>query len=263
MGPQRIEAFVDRRNDENIRALRPTNLLRLSTTHGAGFRCKRTRSFVYRFAPDQREPSPSVNRSAVHRNDHSLTAIRTHRLLESEFGKSNIFLLSPDISTKLTFMGEVSDKIIFYDIETGGLHFDAPIIELAAIAVQAGTYKELDTIDMKIEFSTKDPHVSMEALGVNKFSAEVWEKFSIPPADAAIKFAHFLREHGTVEKKSESGNEYSVAKLAGHNAQSFDSPFVMNWFKKHGPKSKGQDPFFPALRLTLDTIQLADWFLLE
>ena len=157
-------------------------------------------------------------------------------------------------------MREIAERIIFYDIETGGLHFDAPIIELAAIAVEAGTYKELDTIDMKIGFSTKDPHVSMEALGVNKFSAEAWEKFSIPPEDAAIKFAHFLREHGTVEKKSNGGNEYTVAKLAGHNAQSFDSPFVMNWFKKHGPKTQGRDPFFPALRLTLDTIQLADWF---
>ena len=153
------------------------------------------------------------------------------------------------------------ERIIFYDIETGGMHFDSPIIELAAISVEAGTYKELDTIDMKIEFSTKDPHVSMEALGVNKFSAGIWEKFSIPPADAAIKFAHFLREHGTVEKTSKAGSEYKVAKLAGHNAQTFDTPFALNWFKKHGPKSDGtKAPFFPALRLTLDTVQLADWF---
>ena len=152
-------------------------------------------------------------------------------------------------------------RIIFYDIETGGLHFDSPIIELAAIAVEAGTYKELDTIDMKIEFSTKDPNVSMEALGVNKFSAEVWEKFSIPPADAAIKFAHFLREHATAEKRSSDGNEYTIAKLAGHNAQTFDSPMILNWFKKHGSrKDRVRDPFFPALRLTLDTVQLADWF---
>lgn len=158
-------------------------------------------------------------------------------------------------------MNDVAEKIIFFDIETGGLHFESPIIELAAIAVEAGTYQEIDTIDMKIEFSTKDPHVSMEALGVNKFSAEVWEKWSILKEDAAIKFAHFLREHAAVAKRSSSGNEYTVAKLAGHNAQSFDSPLVLNWFKKHGPgNEKGKDPFFPALRLTLDTVQLADWF---
>ena len=88
--------------------------------------------------------------------------------LPQGFRNHKVFLHKIPSSRKLTSVETKSEQIIFYDIETGGLHFDAPIIELAAIAVEAGTYRELDSIDMKIEFSTKDPHVSMEALGVSQ-----------------------------------------------------------------------------------------------
>ena len=58
-------------------------------------------------------------------------------------------------------------RLVFVDIETAGLSHKAPIIELAAVAVESGSYQELDSLDIKVAFSTSDPAVNLESLGVN------------------------------------------------------------------------------------------------
>ncbi len=132
----------------------------------------------------------------------------------------------------------------------GGLKPDSPIIEYAAVAVQSGTYRELDAIDCKVEFNIEsaDP----KSLGVTKFSPTLWEQYAIPELDAATKLARFLKRHATIEKVSSTGKRYQVAQLAAHHAE-FDASRLAAWFRR-------LDLFFPAVRSALCTEQLARWF---
>jgi len=144
-------------------------------------------------------------------------------------------------------------RTIFIDIETAGLKLSDPIIEVAAVAVQSGTYRVIDSIDMKIEFEMKYL-TNFKALGINKFSAETWAKYALPGKVAATKLALFFSRYATVEKQArKTGKPYTVAKLAGHHADSFDSPRLKHWFRQHRQ-------FFPALQRSLCTEQKARWF---
>lgn len=145
-------------------------------------------------------------------------------------------------------------RTIFFDIETAGLEMDAPIIEVAAIAVETGTYRVIDTIDMKIEFEMRYL-TDYKALGINKFSAETWAKYALPGDVAAQKLDAFFRRYATEERISKkSGKPYYTARLGGHNSNAFDAPRIQRLFEKH-------DLFFhPGMLRTLDTEQAARWF---
>lgn len=140
--------------------------------------------------------------------------------------------------------------MVFVDIETGGLEFDSPIIEYAAVAVESGTYREIDSIDCKVQFEVTD--ANPKALRVNKFSPTLWEQYAIPEADAATKLALFLKRHATIEKNTAKGKRYRIAQLAAHNAE-FDTSRLSAWFER-------LKLFFPASRRGLCTEQLAKWF---
>jgi len=142
-------------------------------------------------------------------------------------------------------------RTIFVDIESAGLCSRSPIIQLAAVAVQSGSYKELDTIDMLIQFEMKDVK-NLRSLGITKFSPSRWQQYAIPEQVAAEKFAIFLRRHSTVEKKSKQGKVYRIARLAAHNS-AFDGRMLENWYKRLGI-------FYPATLRTLCTEQKARWF---
>jgi len=142
-------------------------------------------------------------------------------------------------------------RTIFLDIETAGLEIGDPIIEVAAVAVETGTYRVIDTIDMKIEFEMKDIS-NFKSLGINKFSAEAWAKYALPSKIAAEKLARFFSQYATIEKTSRQGKPYTIAKLAGHNANVFDTPRLKHWFQQH-------ELFFPAMLRTLCTEQKARW----
>ena len=140
--------------------------------------------------------------------------------------------------------------LVFVDIETGGLQFDSPIIEFAAVAVESGTYREIDSIDCKVQFDVAD--ADPKALGVNKFSPTLWEQYAIPEQDAAVKLSLFLKRHATNEKTTAKRKRYRIAQLAAHNAE-FDVSRLSAWFES-------LDLFFPASRRGLCTLQLAKWF---
>jgi len=154
---------------------------------------------------------------------------------------------------------ETKNRLIFCDVETAGFHRKSPIIELAAIAVEAGTYRELDAFDAKVQFSMQDPYVDLAALGVNKFSPAIWERYAVPPERAAKNFSRLLSRHATEEFANGDGNGFFVAKLAAHNAD-FDNTRLRRWCTQHLPRSKGRRPFFPGSYLALCTVQKADWF---
>lgn len=142
-------------------------------------------------------------------------------------------------------------RTVFVDIETGGLDSDSPIIEYAAVAVEAGTYREIDAIDCKVRFDMEK--ATAEALGVNKFSPTAWEQYAIAEEDAATKLALFLKRHATVQKQGKKSKKpYHIAQLAAHNAE-FDLSRLDAWFRRLGM-------FFPGTRRGLCTEQAARWF---
>lgn len=150
---------------------------------------------------------------------------------------------------------EHRSNLIFLDIETGGFKVSSPIIELAAVAVESGSYKELGTMEMKIEFEMKD--ADPKALGVSKFTPTAWERYAIPEKDAAAKFSHFLERHATNEfpSKKNKGETYSLAKVAAYNSD-FDVTRLEAWAKR-------TDTYFPMMRMSLCVMQRTLWFFEE
>lgn len=146
---------------------------------------------------------------------------------------------------------QVSSKTVFIDIEPISKTLSSQPMEYAAVAVESGTYRVLDSIDCKIRFDTRDADPKM--LGAGKWSPTIWEQFAIDELDAAMKLSQFLKRHATVEKTSSKTNKsYRVAQLAAHNAE-FDTSRLRSWFER-------LELFFPAARRSLCTEQLAKWF---
>lgn len=141
-------------------------------------------------------------------------------------------------------------KTVFFDLETGGLDPDVhPITQIAAVAVDE-EFNSLEEIELKLQFDVGK--CTPDALEVNSFNAEVWEKEAIDPRSAMITFSSFLNRHKTVKLISKKGNPYYVAQMAGHNAANFDGPFLQKWYRR-------ADEFMPGYFRVLCTQQLAQW----
>ena len=136
---------------------------------------------------------------------------------------------------------------IFTDLETGGLLDSQPDIQLAAIAVDP-EWRELATFERKIQFNEAlaDP----KALEINHYNPEVWWEQAKPVDEVVRDFASFIAPFRCINKISKAGKPYAVAKLAGHNAATFDMPRLRRMF--------GQ-VFLAADMHVLDTLQLALW----
>lgn len=138
--------------------------------------------------------------------------------------------------------------IIFFDLETSGLDPEKhAIIQLAAVAVdESGVVVDQFEVKVKFRRDNADP----EALNMNSFDADVWLKEAINPKAAAKQFDAFCKKYATVAKKAKSGNLYYVAQLAGHNAATFDKPFLDNWYKR-------LDIWLSANWFVIDTLHMA------
>lgn len=139
---------------------------------------------------------------------------------------------------------------IFFDTETGGVLPHQPTIQLAAIAVQDGTWNEVAGFERKLKFDEKacDP----EALKINHYDPEVWRLNAVPVAAAVMHFGKFCEPYRSIEMISKRTNKpYSVGKLAGHNAATFDLPRLRDMYGVN---------FFPFSYHVKDTLQRALWF---
>lgn len=115
-----------------------------------------------------------------------------------------------------------AQKIVVFDLETGGLHEDAPIIQLAAVAVDRD-WNEIDSYEVKIRFAADE--ADPEALKMNHYDAEIWEREAKPRGAVISEFSDFLNRHKCIEMVSKrTGAPYQVALLAGYNAATFDGP---------------------------------------
>lgn len=138
--------------------------------------------------------------------------------------------------------------IVVFDLETGGLDYlKHPIIQLAAIALN-DKFDEIARFERKVLF---DPaKCDAGALDVNRYDADLWSRVGVSPAACACDFSRFLEQYRCVEKISKAGKPYTVARLAGHNASTFDGPFLRQMY---GLLEK----FLPADFWILDTVQMA------
>lgn len=146
-------------------------------------------------------------------------------------------------------------RVVYFDLETAGLTDQHPIIQIAALAIDESTWRELGAIEMKLQFnfSEADP----EALKLNHYDGAVWRAQAIPVSQAISRFSRFLEPHKAIHLVSKrTGKPYSVAQLIGHNAASFDAPRLQQLYKDAGA-------FLPADPRVLDTMQRAMWWFQE
>lgn len=140
------------------------------------------------------------------------------------------------------------ERLVFVDLETGGLETWRPIIQIAAVAV-ASDGRELEVLEAKLRFDERvaDP----KSLRKSHYSAENWYSEARPACVVAEAFAQFLTRHATVDQRSASGRVFQVAQLVAHNAD-FDGPFLRAWFDR-------MHLFLPASPRVMCTVQRAMW----
>lgn len=140
--------------------------------------------------------------------------------------------------------------VIFMDIESGGVKPEHPDIQLAAVAIR--DWREVGQFEAKIRFDPAD--CDPKAFEINSYDPKVWEAEAIDEADVVKEFNSFLRRHASLEKISQAGNRYSIARLAGHSIKTFDAPRLQAMFKRNGKDYVPADVYRP-----LDTLQLCLW----
>lgn len=142
------------------------------------------------------------------------------------------------------------DRVVFVDVETGGLDPSRnPIVQFAAVVVD-GAWDEIEALEVKLHFDLAacDPG----ALEANRYDPETWKREGVSGPLARQRVADLFRRHSAMEKVSRAGKPYTVARLAAHNAP-FDCGFIAAWFKQG-------NLFCPAACFEpLDTLALARW----
>lgn len=145
-------------------------------------------------------------------------------------------------------------KLVFFDVETGGLDpTKHAIIQIAAIAVDRDSFDEVERFEQKILFpeSAAEP----EALEVNSYDREVWKKEAVYADAAERAFSLFLKRHATRQCVSKRGNAYYTAEGVAHNSE-FDMSFLRAWYSR-------RDAFMPMYPSAFCTVQLAKWVYLK
>lgn len=156
-------------------------------------------------------------------------------------------------------------EVVFFDLETTGLvPGEHKIIQFAAIAVGAPpNLRELDSIELKIQFDPAASYCTEAALKVNSFghmeqrlgsrekASHEWNKKAVPREIAFEKINEFISSRKGVPMTSKgSGKKWMAARLAGHNAAAFDIPMLRAFYGTN---------FFPCEYRCLDTYHLAAW----
>jgi DNA polymerase III alpha subunit (gram-positive type) len=146
----------------------------------------------------------------------------------------------------------VSKFIVFFDLETGGLADDAPIVQLAGVALDEESWREVASFEAKVQFD--EARADLEALIINHYDSEAWKREAVPPSEACRRFATFVKPYCSIEMISKrTMAPYRVAKLAGHNAVAFDGPRIKAMFA-------ACSAFLPCSYHIRDTLQRAMWW---
>jgi DNA polymerase III alpha subunit (gram-positive type) len=111
---------------------------------------------------------------------------------------------------------------IFFDLETAGLEDAEPNIQLAAVAVQTKSWKEVEAFEQKIRFNRRNAHP--EALKKNNYIPVVWRRDAKPAKEVARLFKDWLEQFCELK---------SWPRAFAYNA-SFDGPRLKRMFKEAG-----------------------------
>lgn len=147
----------------------------------------------------------------------------------------------------------MDDRLVFFDLETGGLNPKRhPILQIAAIAVNRDL-QPLEAFEAKVRFNVGT--ANRNSLRKHHYSAGIWAQVAVEPKTIAHSFSEFLRRHATIPAISAKGTTFCIAQLVAHNAE-FDGSFLRAWYEKHGI-------YLPARRQVLCTMQRAMWHVAE
>ena len=145
-------------------------------------------------------------------------------------------------------------RIIFFDLETGGMDGKKHAITQFASIVVNPDFSVVEELEIKIKF--RPENADPEALAVNHYDQELWAAEAISPLEARRKiYAQFNRYKDRRNVSARTGKAYNVAQLAGHNAHKFDRPFLGDWWER-----LGKPDWCPADWRVLDTQMLAHWY---
>ena len=138
--------------------------------------------------------------------------------------------------------------IVCIDMETAGLEFQHPTIQIAAVAVQRGV--EIDSFERKLQFKMED--ATEEALKMNHYDPAVWETEAVPPFHAISALSGFFKKYADVMRQGKNGDSYKTCRVMGHNIAKFDMPRLWR-------QSKAMNIWLGADGHVLDTYHLACW----
>lgn len=142
-------------------------------------------------------------------------------------------------------------RMIFFDLETGGLDVNAPIIQIAAAVVdQDKDWEIIHTFERKCKFLESD--ADPQALAINHYDPKVWQVEAMHLDDAMSAFNNVCKTYADVQKISKNGKPYRVAQLAGFNTEAFDMPRIQQHFED-------RCLFFAVNMWSYDTLQLVRW----
>jgi DNA polymerase III epsilon subunit-like protein len=147
------------------------------------------------------------------------------------------------------------NPLVIFDLETGGVEPHHPDIQLAALVVDEGD-REVGAFHARVQFD--EDACDHEALQMNSYGPELWKDEALPEHIVTAQFARFLDPYRSIERMSQrTGRPYTIARLAGHNAQRFDGPRLRAMYKR-------SDRFLPGDTYgALDTWQRALWWFHE
>lgn len=144
------------------------------------------------------------------------------------------------------------ERLVFVDLETAGLKPWRPIIQIAAIAVDANL-RELERFEAKLKFDKK--FANPKSLRKASYSEERWQKEGRPAGEVMSQFTDLLRRHATVDQMSSKRRVFQVSQLVAHNG-AFDGAFLSSWYDRFGE-------FLPASPRVFCTLQRAIWLFHE
>lgn len=139
--------------------------------------------------------------------------------------------------------------LLMFDLETGGLQPTHPTISLAAVALEEPDLREVASFHVRIAFAVSD--CDPEALTLNGYTEEAWAD-AVPPLAAAKRFAAWAKPYHSITMTSQRTSQpYTLARLAGYNALTFDLPRLKALFGEQ---------FFPCSHLVRDVFQRAVFY---